>query len=461
MRNAQPLRLTEEQILKLLHRYRHKRDTRARDRLVMQYTNLVESVGRRFAGAGEPVEDLVQEGYIGLISAVEGFDVGKGVKFSTYATHFVIGQIKHYLRDKGKIIKEPAWLQELNQRMTRVIESLSQQFGRAPTEGEIASVMKISEDDVREMLTTREVFKVSSLDGDRDDPTGSLAADTESAKRLKYETFQLPVEDRMVLETAVERLKNIEQDVIHEYFFKDLNQTEIARKLGISCNYVSHILRNSTRKLRKIITTEDIREVQIQMRAMHKHSASGAVAPVVDVTDSATELYSRAYFLARLEEELSRASRHNYPVSAMVLTMEYKSDVAHGWAPMSTDERIFRIGQIIRSRVRRADIVARYSDHQIGLILPHTGNAGAKVCERICGIVGELNGEHAQELLTLRGTLTFVSYPEQAASFPDVLIGVEKSKPLMVTATPLADENEVLASPDVGERHLQPLKRAA
>ncbi|MCC6483830.1 MAG: sigma-70 family RNA polymerase sigma factor [Armatimonadetes bacterium] len=461
MRNTQASRLTEEQILKLLNRYREKRDTRARDRLVTQYTNLVESVGRRFAGAGEPVEDLVQEGYIGLISAVEGFDVSKGVKFSTYATHFVIGQIKHYLRDKGKIIKEPAWLQELNQRMTRVIESLAQQFGRAPAEAEIASVMKISEDDVREMLTTREVFKVSSLDGDRDDPTGSLAADAESAKRLKYETFQLPLEDRMVLETSVERLKNIEQDVIHEYYFKDLNQTEIARKLGISCNYVSHILRNSTKKLRKIITTEDIREVQIQMRSMHKHAGARGVTPAAEVTDSATELYSRAYFLARLEEELSRASRHGYPVAAMVLTMEYMCDSGRGWTPMSTDERLFRIGQIIRSRVRKADIVARYNDHQIGLVLPHTGSAGARVCERIRDIVEQLNGEHAQELLTLRGTLTFVTYPEEASNFTDVLVAIEQGEPLVVTSTHACENEETLVLTEACEQIRQTLASAA
>src|SRR5207237_10377493 len=107
------------------------------DTIVGQYTNLVESIARRVSGAAEPTEDLVQEGYIGLITAVDGFNPSKGVKFSTYATHFVIGQIKHYLRDKGKIIKEPAWLQELNQKVTRVMETLSQELGRVPTNGEI------------------------------------------------------------------------------------------------------------------------------------------------------------------------------------------------------------------------------------------------------------------------------------------------------------------------------------
>src|ERR1041385_8638591 len=127
-------RLTDQDINHLLRNYRCSRRQEIRDQIVMQYTNLVESVARRFSGSAEPTEDLVQEGYIGLITAVDGYNPEKGVKFSTYATHFVIGQLKHCLRDRGKMIKEPAWLQELNQKVTRVIESLSQELGRMPTD---------------------------------------------------------------------------------------------------------------------------------------------------------------------------------------------------------------------------------------------------------------------------------------------------------------------------------------
>src|SRR6266571_1627780 len=112
-------RLSENDIHELLREYRKTGRQEIRDQIVIQYTNLVESVARRFAGVAEPMEDLVQEGFIGLITAVDGYNPDKGVKFSTYATHFVIGQIKHCLRDRGKIIKEPAWLQELNQKVTR------------------------------------------------------------------------------------------------------------------------------------------------------------------------------------------------------------------------------------------------------------------------------------------------------------------------------------------------------
>src|SRR6266576_2157798 len=136
--DQQPRRRAEDEVLRMLHEYRATRRPELRDRIVMQYTNLVESVARRFSGAAEPVEDLAQEGYIGLITAVDLYDPSKNVKFSTYATHFIIGQIKHYLRDRGKIIKEPAWLQELNQRISRAMESLAQKLSRPPTNLEIA-----------------------------------------------------------------------------------------------------------------------------------------------------------------------------------------------------------------------------------------------------------------------------------------------------------------------------------
>ncbi len=428
MKNAQTQRLTEEQVQHLLDRYRRRHDSRARDRLVLQYSNLVESVGRRFAGAGEPVEDLVQEGYIGLMSALDGFDASKGVKFSTYATHFVIGQIKHYLRDKGKIIKEPAWLQELNQRMTRVIESLTQQHGRAPTEAEIARVMKIPEDDVSAMQTTREVFKVIPLEGERDDSSGSVP-EVDKIRHQKFDTFELPMEDRIVLESAVERLKSVEQRVIHEYFFRDLNQTEIARKLGISCNYVSHILRNSTRKLKKILTTEDLKEVQTQLRALHRRGAADEVEDVVGVTDSATGLYTRSYFMARLEEELSRAARHHYPVAVMLLSVEYHSDTHGAWVPLETDERLYMLAESITAHVRKADIVARYDSNQFALILPHTGSQAAKVCERIQGIVSGMNRANPGDVLPIRATLTFASYPEKAGNIAELLLEVESGHP--------------------------------
>jgi RNA polymerase sigma-B factor len=271
MKSDSEVRLTEEQIQGILARHLATRDVKLRDQIVLQYKQLVESIARRFAGSGESIDDLVQEGYIGLLTATDLYDVGKGVKFSTYATHFIIGQIKHALRDKGKIIKEPAWLQELNSRMTRIIEGLSQELGRQPTCVEIGREMHLPEETVAELLTTREVFKVTSLDSEQDESSTS-GSEIDKVSDDKCTTFQLPVEDKIVLEMGMNKLKLIEQKVIQEFYYTGLSQTEIAKKLGISCNYVSHILRNGTKKLRRILTTDEIREVQMQLQLASRRS---------------------------------------------------------------------------------------------------------------------------------------------------------------------------------------------
>src|SRR5579884_669971 len=284
----------EDDVLQMLVEYRRTQSPELRDRIVLRYTNLVESVARRFSGASEPVEDLTQEGYIGLITAVDLYDPAKNVKFSTYATHFIIGQIKHYLRDRGKIIKEPAWLQELNQRMTRAIETLSQQLSRPPSNIEIARLMDLSEETIAEMMMTREVFKVASIDGsDNEEEGGKVDMERQTAADMAV-PFQIPVEDRIVLEAALDKLKDLEQQVVTGFYFKSLNQTEIARQLGISCNYVSHILRNSTKKLKKILVTDELRDARLMMAQMRKRLEDQQPrAEQEAIVDGLTRLYNR------------------------------------------------------------------------------------------------------------------------------------------------------------------------
>lgn len=351
----------------------------------MQYVNLVESVARRFAGAIEPTEDLVQEGFIGLITAVDGYNADKGVKFSTYATHFVIGQIKHHLRDRGKIIKEPAWLQELNQKVTRVIESLSQELGRAPTSGEIGKLMGMAEESIADLLTTREVFKVASLDGGGDQEEESAATyDMDRVVTDRQMEFQLPVEERLVLDTALEKLKDLEQTVINEFYFRDRNQTEIAKSLGISCNYVSHILRNSTRKLKKILVTDELKEAQMEVALMRRRvEEQSRFVEEHTVVDSLTRLYNRRYFDSRLEEEISRASRHQHPIAVLLVALDGHDQISRAYGTLRAEDTLCHAAELIKGHVRRVDIVTRFGSQMFGLILPHTGPQVGVVVDRL------------------------------------------------------------------------------
>lgn len=437
-------KLTEDEIQDRLASYAKHADPQIRDEIVLQYGNLVESIGRRFVGACEPLEDLCQEGYIGLIASVDKYDASKGVKFSTYATHFIIGQIKHYLRDKGKIIKEPAWLQELNQRMTRVIKSLVQQLNRQPTEREIGDVMQMPERTVVELLTTREVFKVSSLDGDKDDSPNQR--DPEKIADDKIVTFQLPLEDKIVLEAAMDRLKDIEQQVISEHYYKGHNQTEIAKQLGISCNYVSHILRNGTKKLKKILATEEIRDTQMQRTLVSARPQTNATSrESMSVIDGVTGVYNRYYLEQRLDEEVSRACRERCKMSVVLVDICLPEDTEKYLRMVRLDDVLYAAAQTIRSSVRKMDVVARFGQTSFALILPHTSGHAAVVAERLAEIVSGIEIESGRKTARIgaQARMGIAKYPTDATNYRDLLqkacddMGVEMGELLGEEKPPL------------------------
>jgi len=438
MPNETNRRLSDQEIHALLREYKLTRRQAIRDRIVMQYANLVESIARRFAGAAEPTEDLAQEGYIGLITAVDGYDADKGVKFSTYATHFIIGQIKHHLRDRGKIIKEPAWLQELNQKVTKIVESLSQELGRPPTNGEIAKLMGMQEEAIADLMTSREVFKVASLDGGTEqDDESSSTYDIDRVKADKAVHFQLPVEERLVLETAMRKLKELEQTVVQEFYYRDRNQTEIARNMGISCNYVSHILRNSTKKLKKILVTDEIKDAQMAVSLVRKRGSGPGSADEMSVVDNLTRLYNRRYFDTRLEEELSRASRYQLPVAVLLVELEGWDQIGRAYGTLRSEETLRTAAELIKTTVRRADIVTRFDTCTFGLALPHTGAQVDVVASRLADALGEwlLEAGHLAGRAPLVLRMGWSSYPLSAGSAGQLVEQAHESlKPVSLPA---------------------------
>lgn len=378
--------------MELLLAYRKTRRAELKDRIVKRYANLVESVARRYSGTKEPVEDLAQEGYIGLISAIDLFEPSKKVKFSTYATHFIIGQIKHYLRDKGKIIKEPAWLQELNQRVSKTMDALTQELGRAPSAAEIGQAMGIPEDNVAELLSTREVFKVGSIHGttDQEDDGGNVDMERQNSADVAV-SFQMPVEDRIVLETAMEKLKELEQTVVFAFYFKDRSQTDIARELNISCNYVSHILRNSTKKLKKILASDEVRDKRIKAeseRSQAERTGNGSIV------DPLTRLYNSRYYENRLEEELQRANRTGVELSVLFVQLTGWQSYIRAQGTLKADEAMTALADALRKTLRRVDIITRYTDDSFAIILPFTGGDAERVAMRVLSAVGDCLRAH-------------------------------------------------------------------
>jgi RNA polymerase sigma-B factor len=234
---------------------RKTRNQELRDRLVNDNLSIVIPVARKFTQNRDNQEDLIQVGYIGLIKAVDNFDPDRGVKFITYATHCVMGEIRHYIRDKAESVKRPRWLTSLNREVTKYMDDFLQENKRLPTITEISSALNIEGDGIVEILKSKYVV---SLDDYGEGSSDYLVLDR--IKSLRLETFRLPIEDRIVLEQSIEKLKKLEKSVINLFFYKDLTQSQIAVNLGLSQKKVSRMLKKSIEKLREAIIPPKGRE---------------------------------------------------------------------------------------------------------------------------------------------------------------------------------------------------------
>jgi len=356
-------------------------DSALRERLIERHTDLVEKVARGFLASGEPLEDLVQEGYLGLMKAVDSFDVARAVKFTTYATHTISGEIRHYLRDRKSLIREPGWLHELSQKVARAMDRLTQDMDQTPSVAAIARETNLTEDTVLEVMRTRSVFRPASLDGDGDssDPENSIALDRRKVLAEKHAPEQMAVEDKIVIDQAVRKLKGLERRVIYYLFYKEFNQTEIARKLGISCNYVSHLVRTSLRRLRQMLTSEELREAHLQLKSAGARAILAEGAEGGGRFDEVTGLVSTRAFRERLEQEVLRGSRYEHPVTLVLVVLDdfHTFTEVHGFA--ASDGLLAAAAKLVRKNVRKVDIPARYGDAGFAIILPHTGVRGGRI----------------------------------------------------------------------------------
>ena len=244
----------KEYTRELFRRYRLEGDEGARDELITMYLNLVKYLASRFRNRGEPIDDLVQVGTIGLIKAIDRFDIDRQVEFTTYATPTIVGELKRYFRDKGWAIKVPRRLQELSFRVNQAIDTLTQRSQHSPSISEIADYLGVTTEEVLEAMETSEAYNFVSLESDR----GGDGADTFSILEYigKDDAFMAVIDDRTTLAAALKHLTPQEQRVLYLRFFEGLTQTEIARQLDISQMQVSRLLRRTLRVLRENIVRE-------------------------------------------------------------------------------------------------------------------------------------------------------------------------------------------------------------
>ena len=228
--------------------FRRLPDPQAREQLTEVYQPLAEYLARRFYGRGEAVEDLIQVASIGLLKAIDRFDLSRGVKFSTYATATIVGELKRHFRDKGWALRVPRRLQEAGMKVGRSVTELYQDLGRAPTIREIGQRTGLTEEEVLEAMETAQAYTTASLDAPTDEE-GATSADRLGEEE---EAFEL-LDGWTSVAPALRRLPARERRILYLRFFRGLTQTQIADQLGISQMHVSRLLSRTLRELRETV----------------------------------------------------------------------------------------------------------------------------------------------------------------------------------------------------------------
>ena len=235
--------------------YKDKGDEAARDELIMSHLNLVRFLASKFKNRGEPLDDLIQVGTIGLIKAIDRFDPSRGLEFTTYATPTILGEIKRHFRDKGWSIRVPRRLQELSAKVNQATDELTKELQRSPSTEEVAAKLGASVDEVLEAMESSGAYSSVPLEaGSSDEEDGPAIIDHYAS----VDENLAASDDRMVIEDTIRDFSPREREVIRMRFVEGLTQVEIARRLGVSQVQVSRLLRRTLKKVQDKIDPEGL-----------------------------------------------------------------------------------------------------------------------------------------------------------------------------------------------------------
>ena len=233
----------------LFSKYLNNPSAAHRNDIVNKYIYLAEIISRKFLNRGLDYEDIFQVACIALIKAVERFDPGKGVKFVSFATPTIIGEIKRYFRDKGSVIRIPRRIYEVYQKVNHAREYLSHELQRIPRVDEIAKYLNISEENVLEIIESSNAYNIQSFDQTVYNDDDLELHETIGADDTTFER----IENRDFLEKSLGRFNEPEKEFIRMRYFRGKTQKEIAEKLGVSQMYVSRLEKKVLERFRTIL----------------------------------------------------------------------------------------------------------------------------------------------------------------------------------------------------------------
>ena len=234
----------------LLRAYRENGDLAARDRLVEDFMPLISSLARRYAGRGEQLEDLQQVAALGLVKAIDRFDLDREVDLVTYIFPTVVGELKRHFRDRVWAVTVPRRLKELYQQVSRLVEDLSARNGRSPTISELAAAADVTEEEVVEALEAGRAYTARSLTTLHEGQEGDVELiDLLEDEERGYED----AENRELLAGGLQALDERERRILQLRFVEGLTQSQIAADIGVSQMHVSRLLRQTLEKLEREI----------------------------------------------------------------------------------------------------------------------------------------------------------------------------------------------------------------
>lgn len=230
-------------------------DKTAQENLVATYKDLVESIARKYSKNSAIHEDLVQVGMIGLLAAIDRFDVSMGKSFESFAIPTIIGEIKRFIRDKTWSVHVPRRIKELGPKIRKAVDELTTMNKKSPAISEIADYLEVSEEEVLETMEMGKSYKALSVDrkieADSDGGTVSLL-DIIGEQDDEFKKMDL----RMLLEKIMPVLSEREQQILHYTYFENKSQKETGDLLGISQMHVSRLQRRSLKKLREALQAD-------------------------------------------------------------------------------------------------------------------------------------------------------------------------------------------------------------
>ena len=241
--------MTNEQ---LLAQYAKTRSPAVLDEVVRANQKLLHHILKRFSYAQEPYEDLLQVANLGLIKASQRFDTGKGLKFSTYATAIVDGELRHHLRD-SLLMRQPRWVKRVYREINEASNELLRQLGRPPELKELSEAININEEGILEVLNLYSRIDLHSRNEPFTDDEVYITADAHALHSLRRESFALPVEDRIALYDGLDKLSAFQRKLIYLLFFREFTQHEVAAQLGMSQRSVSRESVKALTRLKQVL----------------------------------------------------------------------------------------------------------------------------------------------------------------------------------------------------------------